>query len=88
LLGRIGDSWQKKCGDTAYDPVADLNKDKTVDLLDSGLYSENQTNETWCQQKLNDTTSPCELGYNDMQLINISDLLASISQMIKELIKF
>src|SRR3989339_1121871 len=59
LLGRIGDSWQKKCGDTAYDPVADLNKDKTVDLLDNGFYGENKTNETWCKEKLNDTTNPC-----------------------------
>ena len=79
-------SYQKSCGNTAYDPVADVDKSKKVDLGDYSFYAAYGKDEAWCQQKLSETTSPCELGYNDLQLMSISNTLASIAQKIKELL--
>ncbi|OGZ74159.1 MAG: hypothetical protein A2998_02330 [Candidatus Staskawiczbacteria bacterium RIFCSPLOWO2_01_FULL_37_25b] len=61
LYEKLTESYNKSCGDEAYSPVADINKDGTVNLLDMGLYSENEKNQEWCQQRLSETESPCAL---------------------------
>ncbi|OGZ64616.1 MAG: hypothetical protein A2812_02370 [Candidatus Staskawiczbacteria bacterium RIFCSPHIGHO2_01_FULL_36_16] len=61
LYEKLTESYNKSCGDEAYSPVADINKDGTVNLLDMGLYSENPENQAWCQERLTETTSPCAL---------------------------
>ena len=60
LYKKISESYNESCGNEWYNPVADVNKDKTVNLLDSGLYGENETNQEWCQARLVETQSPCE----------------------------
>jgi len=59
LYEKLVPSYNKSCGDEGYDAVADINKDKTVNLLDMGFYSENEKNQPWCQERLSETTSPC-----------------------------
>jgi len=59
LLNLIALHLSQKCGDLDYDPVADVNKDKIIDVADTLTVSPNYTNETWCKNKLNDKTNPC-----------------------------
>lgn len=47
------------CGDVKYDRVADVNKDKYINLSDSKLVHEHYFDEVWCAEKLNDQTDPC-----------------------------
>ena len=59
LYEKISLGYGRSCGDEEYDPAADINKDGTINLLDMGLYGENETNQEWCQAQLDDTTDPC-----------------------------
>jgi len=88
LYAKLTASYQKSCGEAGYDFSADINKDKTVGFEDVSLYSANMTNETWCQQKLSETTSPCTTSYNtnDNSLASISDSLAKIMEQIKAML--
>lgn len=42
-----------------YDAVADINKDKKVDIVDVMLISANINDETWCQTKFGEIINPC-----------------------------
>lgn len=88
FYSKLTASYNKSCGETGYDPVADVDKSKKVDLGDLSFYSANTTNETWCQQKLSETTSPCTASYNanDNSLASISDALAKIIEQIKAML--
>jgi hypothetical protein len=59
LLDRTKKGFGSKCGDSNYDPVADVDKNKKVDLIDVASVDINCGNGNWCQSKLNDLTDPC-----------------------------
>ena len=61
LYSKITASYLKSCSDAAYDPAADIDKSKKVDLGDMSFYSASMTDQAWCQQKLSETTSPCPI---------------------------
>lgn len=58
LADRITQAFGTKCGDEDYDPVADLNKDREVNMTDSTLLSRNYRQD-WCEEMLSKTESPC-----------------------------
>ncbi len=47
------------CGEAAYDPVADVNKDGTINISDLSLVGMYYNNGDWCEARLGETTSPC-----------------------------
>ncbi len=68
LFARLQASYGKSCPtgiqplnapQDAYDPIADVNKDKTVNIYDFSDIAKNYRNESWCSTKLADTTNPC-----------------------------
>lgn len=59
LFDKIQASFNRECGSPIYDKVADLNKDRRVNGLDSTMLVPHFTDENWCAQKLADTTDPC-----------------------------
>ena len=91
LYSKITASYLKSCGDAAYDPTADIDKSKKVDLGDMSFYAAHTTDETWCQQKLSETTSPCpiinlchtfnqNLGYGQSGLAEIGYLHTALDR--------
>jgi hypothetical protein len=60
LLDRVKRNYGKKCGDSRYDPVADVNKDKKIDIFDTTEVSDYCGSDgEWCEARFRDTTSPC-----------------------------
>ena len=60
------------CGDPEYDPVADVNKDKIIDIFDIVEISINCGNGDWCQERLNDYSNPCVSPHCDCFLLDTS----------------
>ena len=58
LQNRISAAFGKSCFQTGYDPIADINKDKKVDISDSAKVASCAGDEACCQG-LRDTTDPC-----------------------------
>ena len=85
LYSKIDASYHKDCGETGYDPVADIDKNGRVSSGDETLYDAHKTDQTWCQQRLSETTSPCTTAYQS-QLDFISNSVASIYQQLKYLL--
>ncbi|MDD4627882.1 MAG: hypothetical protein PHE68_00620, partial [Candidatus Peribacteraceae bacterium] len=56
LYNQIVSAWRKSCGQTGYNPVADIDKNKQVGTSDYALYSSNYKKIGWCQQQLSNTT--------------------------------
>jgi len=68
LLDRVRRNYGKKCGNIDYDPVADINKDKKVDLFDAtSVLNKCGSDGEWCEARVNDTSNPCA---SVQQLIN------------------
>jgi hypothetical protein len=59
LLEKIKTAFGADCNNPKYDPIADVNKDRKVDIKDIGLVGKNCQDENWCQSKLLDKTNPC-----------------------------
>jgi len=59
LSNLITDSWASSCGDLQYNPIADISKDGVIDILDGMQVSINWCNEIWCQETMENMTSPC-----------------------------
>ncbi|MBU0569313.1 carboxypeptidase-like regulatory domain-containing protein [Patescibacteria group bacterium] len=89
LYAKIQASWNKSCGQTGYDAIADIDKDGKVSYSDLAYYAPNRTNQIYCQQKLEDTTNPCVTSYSisQNQLGSISDAINRIMEQIKDLFK-
>ncbi|NIO45153.1 MAG: hypothetical protein GTN36_06420 [Candidatus Aenigmarchaeota archaeon] len=62
LLERVQDHLNTECCQSGYDRVADVNKDKIIDVGDQNLVSQNIYNIEWCDERLNDYSSPCRCG--------------------------
>src|SRR3989344_4029491 len=61
FYSKLTASYNKKCGEAAYDPLVDVDKDGDVDSGDQSFYAAHTTDQAWCQQKLSETTSPCPI---------------------------
>ena len=59
LQNKISAAYDSTCGDVNYDPVADIDKDKDVDLYDLTVFNAKAFDEAWCQSRLDDTSVPC-----------------------------
>lgn len=64
LLNKIQASFGSTCtitpaGKKPYNPVADLNNDGQINIMDFSLLSANYNNYAWCEQQLGDKTNPC-----------------------------
>lgn len=62
LLGRIKTSYGGTCllGATAnYDPAADLDGSKTIDISDFTIFAINSYNAAWCDEKVNNANDTC-----------------------------
>jgi hypothetical protein len=84
---RFEASYGKRCGDAGYDSVADLDDDGEIGLGDLSYYAGNDANESWCQEKLNKTTSTCLTAYNNNNAIaSISSALAALMAQVQALL--
>ena len=70
LKNIISASFGKSCGDSLYNKVADLNKDKTVDSVDLLTFSSFQTNDDWCSAQANNNTDPCDYNQSSIKVIS------------------
>jgi hypothetical protein len=88
LYNKLIASYNKSCGETGYDAVADIDKDKKVGLGDLSFYAANKTNETWCKEKLDNTTNPCivSIEENNRMLASISSALKLLMQQALQLL--
>jgi hypothetical protein len=59
LLNMITNSFGATCSSANYSAVADVNKDRTINILDASLVGGKSTNGAACQVHLNDTSNPC-----------------------------
>jgi subtilisin family serine protease len=59
LYELIQNSWHATCGDSKYNPVADINKDGRIDISDTAQVTLQWCNETRCQELMENTTNPC-----------------------------
>jgi len=55
----IFNSFGHFCGSPLYNPVADLNKDRIVDMLDTAIFGKHVCDASFCESALSDTTNPC-----------------------------
>ena len=58
LQDRITDTFGESCGTVGYDPVADVNKDQTINVFDIVMLALCEGDDTCCDG-LWDTTDPC-----------------------------
>jgi len=58
VFNRIQAAFNAPCGDARYDPVADVNKNKIIDIYDAVLLT-SCLSEACCQSILSNTTDPC-----------------------------
>lgn len=59
LSNKIQAAYFTSCGDSEYDPIADVDKDQKIRISDVILLNNNALTPGWCAQKLADTTDPC-----------------------------
>ena len=59
LQNLLNDSFDTTCESSKYDPRADFNKDKRINITDFSLFRTNSGNPTWCQAQLESTQNPC-----------------------------
>jgi len=59
LYNIIQSSYFSSCGDVNYDKRGDLNKDRTINVNDFGIFRTNSQDDVWCLDRLNDPTDPC-----------------------------
>jgi hypothetical protein len=55
----FSEAYGAKCGDAAYDSRADVNLDGKIDFEDLLIVSVNYGDESWCQERLEDSSNPC-----------------------------
>jgi len=79
LLDRINKSFGKGCNDKEYDHVADIDKNKFVNVLDISIVAQKSNDAVWCSTVILMSESPC--------LSNIS-FITSESAVIKKNDKF
>lgn len=60
LMSQIAAAIGATCGNGKYDYVADINNDKTVDVLDLSLVGKNIGNEAWCSNAVSNAKNPCK----------------------------
>jgi len=63
LYNLILENYGRRCSDSGYNPVADLNKDGVVDDEDSGTFEDNKCHESWCKVMLSITSNPCIITF-------------------------
>jgi len=59
LVLLIIDRYQASCGSPRYDPIADVSKDKRINLSDVVVVAGQCSNAAACQAMWNDTSNPC-----------------------------
>ncbi len=59
LLDRITPSIGYNCGDSKYDYIADVNNDKTVNVLDMIIVGQHSTDDNWCTTTYLVPINPC-----------------------------
>ena len=59
LLDIVNAAMGKQCGEVGYDKIADIDKNTIVNVMDILSVSVNCGVGTWCQDRLDDTSSPC-----------------------------
>ena len=87
LKNGITESFGTTCGDTRYNPVFDLNKDKYINVLDSSLLVSHINDESWCNEMKNSTVNPCLEATSTVGLKSIENQLASISAAVSQLME-
>ncbi len=73
LESQIGNAKNSICGDSWYNPVADVNHDGKVDDSDVSTYNSSKYNEQWCSSQFQNT-SPCSFIGGTISTQNISPL--------------
>jgi hypothetical protein len=59
LLDRLNAAYGSGCDSGNYDPVGDVNKDKSINLNDLNTVSSHCGDGNWCQDKLSSKSNPC-----------------------------
>jgi len=59
LINLTSSKFGSKCGDATYDPVADVNKDKVIDMRDIASVTPRCNDDVYCQFILQNKTNPC-----------------------------
>lgn len=57
FLNKVG---SVSCNSSSYNKIYDINKDAWIAPNDAMLVRNNINNESWCNEKLNDLTNPCQ----------------------------
>ncbi len=64
LENGLQESWNTTCGDAKYNPVYDLNKDKSINYLDYTLLGTRMNDEAWCKTMKESTEDPCKENHS------------------------
>jgi len=59
LLTLVASNYGARCGDSGYDPIADINKDQKIDMRDIGLVASKCGDAIACQNTWNNASNPC-----------------------------
>jgi hypothetical protein len=59
LLELIKSRFGSVCDSPGYNPVADINKDKSINIMDMTTVSSNCGNDEWCKAMLSNNNYPC-----------------------------
>jgi hypothetical protein len=52
--GNATQAFGASCTASTWDPIADVNKDRIVNMNDVSLFASNQNDEIWCYARMND----------------------------------
>jgi len=55
----VKSKYRTLCGDANYNPIADINKDKTINIVDLTTVNSHCGDEQWCQEMYRNTNLPC-----------------------------
>lgn len=77
MFNKLRASFNTQCGQRRYNSVADMNKDKQVDLQDFSLLAVNVQSDQWCQGMLDDKTDPCSFPEMPPVCAQIKDNIAA-----------
>jgi len=58
LINKVDAAFGTTCGHPRWDGAADVNRDRSVDIIDKSLIETNKYNNAWCLEKLNQP-DPC-----------------------------
>ncbi|NIO45151.1 MAG: hypothetical protein GTN36_06410 [Candidatus Aenigmarchaeota archaeon] len=73
LLERVQDHLNTECCQSGYDTVADVNKDGDINVIDMSIVVGHRDagDETWCDERLSDYSSPCSCGGGGCPILKV-----------------